>query len=557
MATILHSLVSQDPPPTLAANLRVLRTLDAPLYERICLPVDGDHVDLEHADGPRYRIHRTWYPLALDEEAGQAALADVPDSGDVLLFGLGLGELLDACLMRDEGVVTAWDRDPWMLRLLLTHVDLRAPLMSERLRLKLGVDLLDELDADRPVVLHPFFAERYDNERRLLTDGLGERRALLCDGTLFVASVAEALRAEGLTVGTFEPERLAAEELQLTVKRWAPECVVRINHMHGLAEACAGMGVPLVVWEIDPSTDALRPCGRSTDHVRIFTWREALLEPWRAAGFHNVQYLPLAADPQARHPVTLSEAEGARYRAPVAFVGASMVAQGEAFRQEVLAGYVLVRGGSPLTAQDEGQLKIEAILGEAREDFAVDRTEELVERYLGDVSRAFAGRGRRLEPLIAEMIAAEKRITWVANLGQVDATVWGDDGWELVQQYGVRYCGAAGHKAELNKVYSGATINVDIGRYYQMDIVTMRVFDVMACGGFVLAEHSAALEALFERGVHLDWYSGLQELLDKVEYWLEQPDEAAAIGARARAFIETDHNIAARVRHMLASGGPA
>jgi len=545
--------VSNDIPPILAANLRVIQTLDPELFDRICLPVGSDHVDLEHADGPQYRIHRTWYPLALTDEAGAAALADAPEQGDVLLFGLGLGELLDALLQRDEGVVTAWDRDPWLLRLLLTHVDLRAPLMSERLRLRLGSDLLSELEADRPVVVHPFFGQRYANERRLLDDGLGERRALLCDGTLFVDSVAAALRARGFSVGTLEPTRLAPEELKLTVSRWAPECVVRVNHIHGLAEACAGFGVPLIVWEIDPSTDALRPCGTSTDHVRIFTWRQALIDSWRAAGFRHVEYLPLAADPDVRRPTPLTADEEARYRAPVAFVGASMVEQGERFRQEVLASYALARGGSPLEAQDEGQRRLEGLLEAAREDFGVDRTEALVREHLGDLADAFAARGGRLEPLVAEMIAAEKRITWVANLGQVGATVWGDAGWEFVQQYGVRYPGPAGHKAEVNKVYSGATINVDIGRYYQMDIVTMRTFDVMACGGFVLAEHSPALEALFERGVHLDWYSGLQELLDKVEYWLERPEEAAEIGARARARIEAEHSIEARVEHMLAS----
>ena len=97
-----------------------------------------------------------------------------------------------------------------------------------------------------------------------------------------------------------------------------------INYSHGLAEACHAHGLPLVVWEIDPSTDVLRPCATPTDHARVFTYRRANLDGWRRAGFAPT-YLPLAADPQRRRPVDLSPQERARFGGPVAFVGSSGV----------------------------------------------------------------------------------------------------------------------------------------------------------------------------------------------------------------------------------------
>jgi len=40
-----------------------------------------------------------------------------------------------------------------------------------------------------------------------------------------------------------------------------------------------------------------------------------------------------------------------------------------------------------------------------------------------------------------EIAAAEKRINYLARLGNVDMKVWGDEGWRAIEQYGVKYMG--------------------------------------------------------------------------------------------------------------------
>ena len=113
--------------------------------------------------------------------------------------------------------------------------------------------------------------------------------------------------------------------------------------------------------------------------------------------------------------------------------------------------------------------------------------------------------------------------------------------------------GPAGHRDELTAIYSTDAIHVDIGRIYQNDIVTMRVFDVLACGGFCLAEWSPDLEELFVLGEELDAYRDLEELLQKTEHWLNAgPEARRAVGARGRARILKDHTIQQRIRRILA-----
>ena len=70
----------------------------------------------------------------------------------------------------------------------------------------------------------------------------------------------------------------------------------------------------------------------------------------------------------------------------------------------------------------------------------------------------------------------------------------------MIQQYGVKYMGSAGHTYEISKIYYASRINIDISRLYQMDIIPMRIFDIITCGGFVLAEYSREFDEIFKIG---------------------------------------------------------
>jgi spore maturation protein CgeB len=176
---------------------------------------------------------------------------------------------------------------------------------------------------------------------------------------------------------------------------------------------------------------------------------------------------------------------------------------------------------------------------------------------------AFAAFGRRSggvdgAQIAGELAAGEKRLSLVNALGAAGVAggfaidVWGDSGWQAVT-HGVRHRGVAGHFFDLTKIYGAARINLDIGRLYQMDIVTMRVFDVLACGGFLLTERAPAVAELFTPGEDLDVFSGAEELCDKVRFYLARPELAARIAAHGRATVLRQHTVAQRLAVMLAA----
>jgi spore maturation protein CgeB len=81
----------------------------------------------------------------------------------------------------------------------------------------------------------------------------------------------------------------------------------------------------------------------------------------------------------------------------------------------------------------------------------------------------------------------------------------------------------------------------------------MRVFDALACGGFVLAEYSAELAQCFDLGREVIAWRNPAELRALTSFYLGHPDKAAAVAARGRDRVLRDHTVAARVARMLAA----
>jgi len=160
-------------PTLLECNLRALAQRDPELAVRLCWPVRVDHVE-RPASGPPLR---RGLPFAVPAAHVASTLIGVEPGSRVLLLGIGLGEQLDALLATDVSSLAAWDRDPYLLRLLLSERDLSRDLASGRLRLALGADLVDELDApERAIpVWNPLAEQVYRAEVELVRSGVGTR----------------------------------------------------------------------------------------------------------------------------------------------------------------------------------------------------------------------------------------------------------------------------------------------------------------------------------------------------------------------------------------------
>lgn len=539
------------------ANLGALAAVQRAVAERLCGPVVDDHLTHDEAGGAVLQHRTNALALTLDESTRSGLISELEEGEAVFLFGAGDAQLLSSLL--DAGhTVALWDRDLALIRFVFYELELFEALLEGRLRIYMGVDCLDVVEQrdQYQLVAHPLLFALYASEALLWELGLPSQMVCMCTGGLFIHDVAESIRDLGYGVLPLEIVRVGKAEIDHTVRRANPQFIMGINYVKGIESLGARHQTPVACWEIDPTTDRILPAEGATDWLHLFTYREAQVDAFRAAGFQNVTYLPLASNVSRRKPRLSGPAEIERYGVNVAHVGSSMDAQARQFESSYLQAYTAWRGGSA-EAEVEGRRIMDEILAAQRSEpcrYLVDR---LMKERLGEFMAAMRERRPELDITnwLAEMAARDKRLEMMARLAPHGAHVWGDPGWRALEARGVSYRGRAAHGDELTKIYSAARVQIDIGRIYQSDIITMRVFDVLACGGFLLAEHSEALEACFEVGVELESWRSPEELEQKVAYYLENPNERERIARRGLAAVRDRHRMRQRVHRILKSVG--
>ena len=525
-------------------NITALREHNPLLAKRLTWPVSGDHI-IEKDGKVGYVLHDTAFPIELSVRVLQRIRQQAPHHQDILLWGCEEGELLDILLEKHNRVVV-WERDPWLLRRLLNRRNFTPFLESGQLEFLLGADICARrVDLSKRILIaHPFFASLYRLEKSLIENPHAPV-ALLCRGELFVQDVAKDLLAKGYAILQWDVESLSHDEILYCAMQAHPRLAISINYRYGLAEIAQRLGFPLCIWEVDPFMDEIRHVEGDVSYTYIFTFRKENILAFTKAGFHNVSWLPLATNPNRCHPKPATEEEKKRFATPVSFVGASLAESGRHYRKVFEETY----------ARWSGRDDIADLVDEMKEQQATDWScfciRELIQEYVPDFALVMENAQVSLVSLLGEYVASEKRKAYVQALEEYGIQVWGDRYWGWSQGYR----GRAGHLQEVVDIYRNSDINIDINRIYQPDIVTMRVFDVIASGGFILSEYTPELSELFVVGEEIETYRNLDELREKVKFYLANPDKRQKFIDAGRKRVLAEHTMHQRVDTMLQRAG--
>lgn len=539
----------------LERNLSALKHLYPDLTLRLCDAFSDRHLLIKENGQVNYIYGLSSYPLNITDSSTLVLLHSIPASPEVLLLGLGLGEHLVTFLNEGppETIWHVWDDDPWMWRQTLSTYDLRVHIFSGRIKPYLGVDLVSHRDklSKIPIIGHPVLEQFYHLQLDFLKEDNQGKKCLLCDGDLFIEDIAQTLRARGYSIYPWATSRLSFPEIERCLNIYNPDLVVAVNFRKGLGEVSKLTNAPTVCWEIDPAVDTPPQAPVGCTNLHIFTYRRPHVQDYLSSGYPNVQFLPLATNPGTRHPLREAETKPSPYRVPVSFVGASMLEQGRMLLEEFVRSYPqLIKPGASKRPESEIRGILENVIREQRQNLAEYSLGQTLWEALPELSPAEPG-SIDPEKLVSEICAAHKRMDWLSSLAPQTICVWGDAGWKECAN--LDYRGTAGHTQELTLIYSNSLINIDIGRLYQNDIMTMRLFDVMACEGFLLTEHTDEITNWFEPGVHLDTYKNPQELAEKITHYCEHPEKARAIGKAARERILEHHTFDRRFDEIFAA----
>jgi glycosyltransferase involved in cell wall biosynthesis len=101
------------------------------------------------------------------------------------------------------------------------------------------------------------------------------------------------------------------------------------------------------------------------------------------------------------------------------------------------------------------------------------------------------------------------------------------------------------------EIYAKSLINLNISLNGDLNL---RVFEVLSSGGFLLTDRlsrESGLEMIFKDGEHLVCYDSLQDLLEKIRYYLKHPSEANAIAKKGHEEYKRHHTPETKTNELM------
>ena len=251
------------------------------------------------------------------------------------------------------------------------------------------------------------------------------------------------------------------------------------------------------------------------------TWERAYIPYLHSRGFEHVHFMPLATDPGIFSGVPQETPDR-----DVAFVGGSILhfaaeawAKVETFPVLRAAIVEAVQAGR-VTRENYAQ-GLDAILPVSLVAELNDEAINCAELYL------------IYEP------TRQLRADMVQRLHPYGVEVRGDEFWTLVTD---RCGGNVDYVNDLAQFYSETAINLNTTSFQMLSAVNQRVFDAPAAGGFVLTDRQSDLDFFFDDD-EIATYASLDELEDKVRYFLSHPRERyeRALRTQRRVLAEDTH----------------
>lgn len=174
-------------------------------------------------------------------------------------------------------------------------------------------------------------------------------------------------------------------------------------------------------------------------------------------------------------------------------------------------------------------------------------TQEEMEKYGSEFSFMGAGYPNRRK--------------FFAGLLDLPLAVWGTE-WDLNTPLGRRVKNANRRMSpeEYVKVFLASGINLNLhsslshpGIDPMKDFVNPRTFEIAACGAFQLADHRSGLPEMFKIGEEIEVFHTVEELRDKIAYYLPRPGEREKIAKAGMRRVLKEHTFVHRLATMMSA----
>lgn len=336
------------------------------------------------------------------------------------------------------------------------------------------------------------------------------------------------------------------------------DMVFTVNYFPLISNVCERTGVKYVSWTCDNPLISMYHESVFHDCNYIFTFDKTNYLEFREMGVKHIWYLPLAVDTErmdallgvpeeAGRRKAAQDTEMQKYRGDVAFVG-SLYERNSYDKiknrlPEYLRGY--------FDAVMEAQLNISGanivepmlttnILEQLQEYFQLEKSEG----SFSDLGLIF-----QTTVLGFKIAEIERRRALIELSKHYKVNVYSNS--DVSDLLRIQYCGSVDYWSEMPKVFRMSKINLNFTIPNIKSGIPLRIWDVLGCGGFLLTNYQAEIPYYFKEGEDLVCFDGLEDLCEKVGYYLEHEEERKRIAWNGYHKVREKHSYIERIHTIL------
>ena len=337
--------------------------------------------------------------------------------------------------------------------------------------------------------------------------------------------------------------------LKAAVETNAPDFLFSFNYFPVISAACKKLGIKYAAWVYDSPAVNLFSYTLINDCNYVFLFDSADYELFASQGIKTVFYLPLASAVARYDRIDMGNLEESRFRSAVSFVGRMYSAKANYYDQiepklsEYARGYL--QGLMRAQMEIDGVNIIENALTKDVLDEMVDIL-GLEPNYDGVESLEYLYGNY----VINRKITATERREIISMLGtKFPVNLFTDDTSLCFD--GVTNKGKVDYYDEMPLVFKASDINLNITLRSIKKGIPLRNLDIMGCGGFLLTNYQEDMLRFFEPGVDFVYYESREDMLAKVQYYLEHENERRAIAQSGYEKVKAQHTYEHRLKAII------
>lgn len=326
--------------------------------------------------------------------------------------------------------------------------------------------------------------------------------------------------------------------------------IFSINFFPSVSDVCNIWGIPYLCLIVDSpvlelfSTSLANPCNK------VFLFDRQLYNDFHHINPGGIFHIPLATNVRDNYATATmaSAADRARFSSDISFIG-SLYSEKCLYNQitlpEKMRGYVDGLIEAQLLVYGYNFIE-ECVTPELIEAFCKVRPEliNFPDSMKVDTKAVIA------QHIISVKVAEQERLRYLKALSEhfnVDLYT-GSDTYSMPL---IHNRGFAKTNTEMPIIFHQSKINLNLTAKSIRSGLSLRIFDVLGCEGFLITNYQAELPEHFNIGEDLEAYTSLDDLMGKCEYYLSHDKDRQEIAHNGFEKVKKYHTYDIRLTQML------